>query len=140
MSASSIKCKYCKSTNIVKNGFVLGRQRYKCKNCGKNFTINPNSKYSEYERDLAIFMYINNCGIRKIGKILNIPFQLVSYWIKRKRGILKEEIKRRNENQEARKMEILEIDELFTYVKKRQAEYEYGLLLIGTEIKLVHLK
>jgi len=30
-------CKNCKSESVVKNGFVRGKQRYHCKECGYNF-------------------------------------------------------------------------------------------------------
>ncbi len=32
-----VKCKKCKSENIVKNGKVRGKQRYLCKDCRYNF-------------------------------------------------------------------------------------------------------
>ena len=34
-----MKCEFCGSENTVKNGFVRGKQRYLCKDCGKNFTL-----------------------------------------------------------------------------------------------------
>lgn len=39
-----------------------------------------------------------------------------------------------------RKTPILEVDELFTYVKKNQIKSEYGLLLIETGCVLLNLK
>ena len=30
-------CKHCQSAKIVKNGYVQGKQCYKCKNCGKTY-------------------------------------------------------------------------------------------------------
>lgn len=30
-------CKNCKSEKVVKSGFIRGKQRYQCKNCGCNF-------------------------------------------------------------------------------------------------------
>ena len=36
--------------------------------------------------------------------------------------------------------EILELDELFTYCQKKPEKSMYGLLLIGTEMKLLILK
>jgi len=33
-----IKCPKCGRTEKVKNGFNRGKQRYKCKNCGCNYT------------------------------------------------------------------------------------------------------
>ncbi|WP_323732646.1 hypothetical protein [Candidatus Bandiella euplotis] len=39
-----------------------------------------------------------------------------------------------------RRIEILEMDELYTYVKKKRIKQEYGLLSIGTDSKLLRLK
>ena len=33
-----IKCPKCGQTERTKNGFHRGKQRYKCKNCGCNYT------------------------------------------------------------------------------------------------------
>ncbi len=39
----NIKCPKCESTNIVKNGFKNGTQRYKCKDCTTFFSISTNT-------------------------------------------------------------------------------------------------
>jgi transposase len=33
-----LRCKECGSEEHVKNGFMRGKQRYRCKACGLNFT------------------------------------------------------------------------------------------------------
>jgi len=46
------KCFFCGSKDLVKDGFVNGRQRLKCKSCGKRFIYNKrlsnNKLYKEY--------------------------------------------------------------------------------------------
>jgi transposase len=37
-----LSCKKCGSASFVKNGFVRGLQRYRCRSCGFNFTATPN--------------------------------------------------------------------------------------------------
>ena len=109
-------------------------------------------------------MHINNSGLRTIGRILGVSFQLVAYWIKtgtERIKKIKEEMNKCNnninnnnnvnnkvsnsnnnndiDNNNNRNIRILEMDELFTYVKKNQKIKkeklilikEYGLLLIG---------
>lgn len=41
---------------------------------------------------------------------------------------------------EAKKIEIIELDELFTYCQKKLTASTYGLLLIESEVKLLTLK
>ena len=38
----SIESKRCSRKSIVRSGFVLGHQRYKCKDCGCNFKLGDN--------------------------------------------------------------------------------------------------
>ena len=35
------RCKRCGGAASVKNGFVRGHRRYRCKGCGLNFTDTP---------------------------------------------------------------------------------------------------
>ena len=36
-----LSCKRCGSTDQVENGLMRGKQRYRCKGCGLNFTDTP---------------------------------------------------------------------------------------------------
>ena len=36
-----LRCKRCGSGEHTSNGFMRGRQRYRCKACGLNFTDTP---------------------------------------------------------------------------------------------------
>ena len=94
-------------------------------------------------------MYLNNGGFRRIAEILNLPLSTVFSWVKKAGQIVDEIVKTRQE--QAEEIEILEMDELFTYVKKslggtKKPENlatptpEYGLLWIGTDLKLLRLK
>jgi transposase len=54
--------KSCGSTSYVKNGFVRGLQRYRCKTCGCNFTATQKRGRSEAFKALAILLY-------RLGKV-----------------------------------------------------------------------
>ncbi len=146
----SISCPKCHSKNYIKNGFVREQQRYRCQNCFCNF-INGDArnKYDNKMRNLVIRMYLNNCGFRRIAEILNIPLATCFMWIKKAGRIVDEMVKERKE--EPQDIEILEMDELFTFIKKSLAETkkqensrihtpEFGLLWIGIDLKLLRLK
>jgi hypothetical protein len=80
---------------------------------------------------------LNSNGLRSIGRILNVPYQLVSQWIENAGKIIESEIRDLQIN--PRKIAILEMDELYTYVQKNSTKSEYGWLLIGTEVRLLRL-
>ncbi len=132
------ECKFCRARFLIKNGYVRGKQRYKCKSCSKNQVLGDERLvYSSKVKQMAITMYVNNCGIRRIGHILNIPFQYVSNWVRDAGRIMESLISERDLSD--RNISILEMDELYSYVKKSPKELEYGLLLTGTQATLLHL-
>ena len=51
-------CKKCSSTNVVHNGKVRNRQRYRCNSCGLNFVIGDRRDKTKIEvKALALLMY-----------------------------------------------------------------------------------
>jgi transposase len=146
----TITCKRCKAAGCVKNGFMQEKQRYRCKACGYNFTQGDGrSDYDAQTKQLVVRMYLNNCGFRRVAEILQLPLTTVFTWIARAGQIVDEMVKARQE--ETGDIEILEMDELYTYVKKNQENAkkqaaesanipEFGLLLIGTEAKMLRLR
>lgn len=145
-----IICKKCRSNLWVKNGNMKTKQRYKCKSCGHNYTIgDKRTVYAEDKKRLVVRMYLNNCGIRRIAHIIETPLSTVFSWIKKAGKIVEVMVKERKDNEE--KIEILEMDELYTYIKKSQKEIRrlgrwkentlgYGLLWIGIDLKLFRLE
>ena len=105
--------------------FVLGDKRLE-------------TKYATETKNLAVKMYLNNCGFRRIAAILEIPLATVFSWIKRAGEIVDQMVKDRKHERES--IEILEMDELYIYIKKKSVKHEYGLLLIGTDSKMLRLK
>ena len=58
-----MECKCCGSCKIKKNGKSLGKQRYKCKECGKTF-FDTKPKFSEELKQKAILMYFNHFRLK----------------------------------------------------------------------------
>lgn len=122
-----MKCTRCESLNKIKAGFVGGRQRYKCKDCGYFFSVEKKSdvKTPEQKR-LALQMYLEGLGFRAIGRILNISYGTVYRWVK-KWG----ESVEFPQNEEP--IEIVELDEIHSYVQSKKTTVGAGLLLIDLE-------
>ena len=87
--------------------------------------------------------------MRRISHILQIPLSTVFSWIKRAGQIVEKIIA--SKQIEEKRIEILEMDELFTFIKKNLERSrqqgssatpmpEFGLLWIGTDLKLLRLK
>lgn len=131
-------CKYCEGRLLVKNGTVRGLQRYRCNGCGRNQVCGDKRvRYDNRTRYLALSMYLNSAGFRSIGRVLGVPFQLVHHWVRKAGEMVEEEAARRSNP--SREIAILEMDELYTYIQKNSGKSEYGLLWIGTEMRLLRI-
>ncbi len=146
----TIGCKRCKAEGCVKNGFMQEKQRFRCKACGYNFTQGDGrTDYDAKTKQTVVRMYLNNCGFRRIAEIMEVPLTTVFAWIQRAGQIVDEMVK--TQPQAGGDIEILEMDELYTYVKKSHDAAkklakgsanipEFGLLLIGTQAKMLRLR
>ncbi len=120
-----MNCPKCQSTNNVKNGIVGNRQRYRCKNCYYNYTVSKRGKSKEIKK-MALFLYLEGLGFRSIGRFLGVSQVSVMNWIKHF-GIELEELKSDN------KLEVVEMDEMHSYIGSKKTIVGYGLLL--TDLK-----
>lgn len=142
----SVSCKSCGSSQRVKNGFIQGKQRYKCKSCGMNYVPGDKRvKYSEKDRLKVLKLYLENCGIRSIERLTGIHNSLISHWIRDSAAQIRRRLLQASEEiSSPESLEIMEVDELCTYIKKdlrtEESSPSYGLLLIGSQVKLLTLR
>jgi len=132
-----MECKHCGSVKTRKNGVSKGYQRYKCNACGRTFSGTP-EKFSAKTKALAVFMSINGVGIRKIALFLNTSHVNVINWIKNAHKIMQEALEKSNCDY-SEKLDIIEFDEIYTFVEKRGGDTQYGLLTLGTQSVLLRL-
>jgi len=130
-------CPKCKNGNIRKDGIVKQRQRFLCKDCNYRFTVESVGKPEKLKRD-ALILYLEGLGFRSIGRVLNVSHVAVFNWIKG----FGESI---NDIRSGDKIDVVEVDEMHTYISSKKTSFGYGLLLIemGTGssiVKLVHEK
>jgi len=141
-------CRFCCSKNIIKHAFIRGKQRYLCKDCKRNqLETDGRKKYEEKIIKMAFILLSEGNNFRGIARILSkifdrkISYQLVIHWVQNKLNELPEETP---QNAEKSNIEIVEMDELFTYFKKNLKTSanmpEYGLLLTATECVCLRLK
>lgn len=76
-------CKHCGGGSFVKNGVVHGRQRYRCKTCGRNCTAAPARGKPAAMKALAVLLYaLGNVSQGMIAKLLGVSHVAVYKWIK----------------------------------------------------------
>ena len=68
---SGLGCKHCGSGSFVRNGMAHGRQRYRCKVCGRSFTATPPRGKPPAMKALAVLLYaLGNVSQGMIAKLL----------------------------------------------------------------------
>lgn len=127
-----MQCKRCQNKKYVKNGFDKGKQRYKCKSCGYNFT-DTSPRGCPFDTKLqALHLYLEGLGFRSIARFLKVSNVAVLNWIKSFGANI--------ESQTPAKVYFMEIDEMYHYVQKKTQSYGSGWLLIELKAKSLEAK
>lgn len=80
-------CPSCQSPRSVKNGLMRGLQRYKCKDCGCNYTRSyAHYRDKETKRHFALSLYMSGLGFHSISRLLGVSHVSVINWVKRYGG------------------------------------------------------
>ena len=136
-----ILCKHCGSDKHVNNGIVHGKQRYKCKDCARTYREGDlREKYTAEQRIRVIKWYLEGAGIMSIERMEGVANPLIIKWIRKFSKILRQRLDETVIPEDVKDIQILELDELFSYCKKNLTKSTYGLLLIESEVKLLTLK
>ncbi len=107
-------CRKCKSEKLVKNGFLKGRQRYKCKECGFNQSVEYVG-YPEKFKVKVMQAYLEGVGIRALSRIFEIGVATVISWIKKF-------AKELPEIETAESVQIVEMEEMYNWVKEKKQD------------------
>ncbi len=82
-----MNCRYCESEKTHKSGIIRGKQRYKCKECGKNFleTDGRSKQTTIAKRALAVMLYtFSKASYNFLAKkIFHCSPTTVMNWIKK---------------------------------------------------------
>ena len=119
-----IICKRCQATDYVKNGIVRGLQRYRCRKCSCNFTATKPRGKPAAMKALALLLYaMGNMSFCSIGRLLKVSDVSVLRWARAAALELpKPEM--------PADVDLVNLDEMHHFIKKRQARYGFGERLI----------
>src|SRR3954447_10333106 len=68
-------CPACGGTGLIKSGRACGRQRWRCKGCGRQFTrTTPHGKPAAVKRE-AVGLYCTGLSLNAVGKRLGVSAQ-----------------------------------------------------------------
>ena len=127
---TDIHCKSCGSVAFVRNGFVRGHQRYRCKSCGYNFTNTARRGVHPALKALGIVLY-GMCGVsmNKISKMFGVSDVAVLKWVRKEAGLLEDP-------SPIAESDIVMIDEMWHFVNGKKRRFGSGAPLTGYRVAL----
>src|SRR5512135_3605574 len=69
---ATLGCPRCSGRRIIKNGWLRGEQRYRCKDCSYNFVDPPKPDRPLVKKVLAILLYNPGLSFRATGKLCGV--------------------------------------------------------------------
>ena len=107
-----LRCKRCGSEEQVKNGLMRGKQRYRCKACGLNFTATPPRGMPLRVKVTAVLLHLSGLSMSRTAKLLGVSTPTVMTWIERFA-----EVHAQKPEPEGRAV-VVELDEMWRFLKK----------------------
>src|SRR4029079_12445948 len=110
----ALRCKGCGAEGHVKNGFMRGKQRYRCKACGLNFTDTPPRGMPLRVKVTAVMLYLSGLSMERTGKLRGLDTTRVMTWIEQ---FAKAYAQKPEPEGHA---VVVELDEMWHFLKKGQ--------------------
>ena len=117
-----MQCPKCGSSDKAKAGFIREKQRYQCKNCSCKYTRSTPKGLPPMTWKLAKELYASGLSLRKIGNLICVSTPAVLKQI-RKMDTTASRL-------EPQKTTVVELDELCTFLTKKNAKSGYGWLFV----------
>jgi transposase len=117
-----VRCKRCGSAKHVKNGLMRGKQRYLCKDCGLSFTDTPARGKPLALKAAAVLLYVSGLSMNRIAKLLGVSAPTIQTWLEQFAAAYAQK-----PEPEGRAV-VIELDEMWHYVKKSQSRSGSGKL------------
>lgn len=131
-------CLKCEGKDFVKNGSVRGIPKVKCRHCGAQSDVMarpagdrlPHERHfkphPEWTRYQAVALYCLGLSMTAVGKLLKIGTTTVMRWV--------EGFSRRNcRKPEPGSVVVVELDEMWHFLKKNPVKSGYGRLIVATQ-------
>lgn len=119
-------CKFCQSQISYKNGIVRGLQRYKCKECKRNFTQTALRGIPTKDKLKALMLYASGLSMNRIAQLFGVSTVAVLKWVRNLGATLCHKIEPSADDQ----VIVMEVDEFWHFLKKRKASSGFSKPMI----------
>jgi transposase len=117
-----LRCKRCGAEEHVRNGLMRGKQRYRCKACGLNFTDTPPRGMPLAMKVAAVLLYVSGLSMNRTAKLLGVSTPTVMAWIERFAAVYAQKPEPKG------RAVVVELDEVWHYLKKSRTSSGSGRL------------
>ena len=117
-----LRCKRCGGEEHVKNGLMRGKQRYRCKACGLNFTDTPPRGMPLRIKVTAVLLHLSGLSMNRTAKLLGVSTPSLMAWIEQFAKVFAQK-----PEPEGRAV-VVELDEMGHFRKKSPASSGCGRL------------
>ena len=117
-----LRCKRCGSEEHVKNGLMRNKQRYRCKDCGLNFTDTPPRGKPLALKAAAVLLDVSGLSMNRTAKLLGVSTPTIQAWLEPFAAASAQK-----PEPEGRAV-VIELDEMGPYLKKSPRPYGSGQL------------
>lgn len=114
-----VVCKKCGCEKCVKNGFVRGQQRYRCKECECNFIEGDRraKASTNVKKALCVLLYaLSKASFNMMGKLLGHSPSLIYRWIRQAMDKTEEPLIEPN-------IEEIAFDEMWHFLESKKRNY-----------------
>ena len=126
-----MRCKRCGSEKHTFAGKVRGKQRYKCASCAHHFVEGDTRKILQEAQHLqAVSLCASGLSMNHVGKLFDVSATAVQRWIK----TYVPRLCPKPQPAEGERILILELDEMWHYLKKNPIKSGYGRLIVVTQV------
>ena len=117
-------CPKCTHQHVVKAGKARGKQRWLCRGCGYQWTRTTPRGRPLWQKSLAVFLYCHGLSMNALAKMFGVHASSVLQWIRRFA------MEHSAKPEPVGKAIVLEIDEMWHFLKKNGTNSGSGRLLI----------
>jgi len=86
MNTRTANCRHCTSTNTIRHGYTpKGKQRHRCRDCGRCFVEDPGSAaYDPARKEEILRAYHERTSLRRgLSRIFGVSRNTVKEWLKK---------------------------------------------------------
>lgn len=115
-------CPKCQSAEVVKNGKVQEKQRYKCKHCNFQFTrLTPRGRPIK-EKAMAVVLYTLGLSMNAIARLFKVSTPSILNWVR-------DFAVANYEKPHPKDAILIELDEMWHFIGSKKNKSGYGRLI-----------